>query len=591
MDGVAERYRFGPYCLDPVRRFLTRGDQPVPLPPKALDLLLTFVQNSGTVLDKDELMKTLWPGTAVEAGNLSQTVFMLRKALGERPDEHRYVVTIPGVGYQFAAPVERDVDAPERDVVRESIGVAGDRAIRSIAVLPFIELAPGGDEYLELGLTDALITKLGSVRQVAVRPTTAVLKYRGLRLEGNNQMNAARELRVDAVVNGTIQRSDDRIRVGVHVHRVSDGATLWAGRIDEKLTDLFTVEDSVADQVTRALTLALSEEERQGLARRHTVNTQAYHAYLKGRFFWNKRTEEGLKKGIARFEQAIALDPTYAAAYVGVADCYNLLSAYGALAPGQGYPRARAAALKALEIDEGFAEAHTSLAYATLHYYGDWTSAGREFRRALELNPNYATAHQWYAGYLAALGRFSESIAEVEHALDLDPLSMAISADVGWLLFFARQHERAVDQLLRTIEMDPNFALAHWLLGLNYEQQGRFDEARAQFETASALSQEMPFALASLAHVLAQSDRRAAAAILETLIRLSERRYISAHSIATIHAGLGKHAEALDWLEKACEERSNWVTYLHVDPRFDNLRSDPRFQAIVRRVGPPTTGS
>lgn len=588
-DAATQLYRFESYCIDPVRRFLTRDDEPVPLPAKAFDLLLVLVQNQGSVLDKAELMQAVWPGTVVEDGNLSQTIFVLRKALGERPNEHRFIVTIPGVGYQFVAPVEREGAPREHDPVRSGpSSTAAENVVRAIAVMPFIDLGPpGGDEYLGLALTDAVITRLGGVRQVVVRPTTAVLKYRGVRLEGRDQMAAARDLRVDAVVNGTIQRSGERIRVGVHILRVKDGATLWAGRLDENLTDLFTVEDSIAEQVTRALTLALSDEERQGLARRRAVNTEAYHAYLRGRFFWNKRTEEGLKKAITCFEDAIARDPDHAAAHAGIADCYSLLSAYEAIAPKDGYPRARAAALRAIEVDEGLAEAHTALAYATLHFYGDWSSARREFHRAIELNPNYATAHQWYAGYLAALGRFPDSLLEVEHALRLDPLSLVINADVGWLLFFARNYERAIAQLLKTVDLDPNFALAHWLLGLNYEQQGKFDEARASFETVMALSKDTPFVLASLAHVLARSDKRAAAAaILETLVRLGERHYVSAHSIATIYAGLGEREPALEWLNRACEERSNWVTYLQVDPRFDDLRDEPEFQAIVRRVGP-----
>lgn len=582
MSPESEHYRFGPYCLDSVRRVLKRGDETIPLPAKAFDLLLALVQSQGAVVGKGELINAVWPGTVVEEGNLSQTVFMLRKALGERPSEHHYVVTIPGVGYQFVARVERGRGpcAPQAS--------ASDTGIRAIAVLPFIDLGPtGGDEYLELGLTDVVIAKIGSVRKVAVRPTTAVLKYRGVRLEGRDQMVAARELRVDAVVTGTIQRSGDRIRVGVHVLRVSDGATLWAGRFDEKLTDLFGVEDSISEQVTSALTLALNDDERRELARRRTVDSHAYHAYLKGRFFWNRRTEEGLKKAIVYFEQAIASDPGLAAAHAGIADCFSLLAAYQTIAPKDGYPRARAAALRALGIDEGLSEAHTSLAYATLHFYGDWATAQREFHRALELNPNYATAHQWYAGYLAALGRFADSLDEIELALRLDPLSLVINADVGWLLFFAREHERAIDQLLKTVELDSNFALAHWLLGLNYEQLGEFDEARKSFETVIALSKDTPLVLASLAHVLARSDKRdAAAAILKTLIGLSKRRYVSAHSIATAYAGLREHDAALDWLARACDERSNWVTYLHVDPRFDDLRSDSRFHEIVNRVGP-----
>jgi tetratricopeptide (TPR) repeat protein len=456
-------------------------------------------------------------------------------------------------------------------------------------VLPFASLGAGaGEEYLELGITDALITKLGSVRGVTVRPTTAVLKYHKHRAD---PLVAASELAVDVILNGTIQRSGDRIRVGVHVISGHDGAMRWAGHFDEKLTDLFAVEDSIADQVTRALTLTLTEEERRRLSRRNTENTHAYHAFLKGRFFWNKRTEEGLRKGIAQFDEAIGHDPEYALAYAGLADSYNLLCAYGALPPQEGFPRARQAAERALELDEHLAEAHTSLAYATLHFYWDWALAEREFLRALTLNANYATAHQWYGGYLAARGRFDESLAEIEQAHRIDPVSLMINADIGWLSFFARQHDRAIEQLRKTLEMDPNFALAYWLLGLNKEQKGQLEEATADFRKAVSLSEDIPFALASLGHVLGRSGKRdEAAAALEELLRLSARRYVSPHSIATVYIGLGQSTEALEWLNRAADERSNWIIFLNVDPVFDPLRDDPRFRNITDRLETETTG-
>src|SRR5262245_24720467 len=354
-------YRFGPFRLDPVRRLLSKGDTPVALPSKALDLLLALVQHGGTAMHKSELLRMVWADARVEEGNLSQTVFVLRKALGERPNEHRYVVTIPGIGYRFVATVTWDRTADADDAARgAAAGGGGSRRLLSLAVLPFTSLGgAAGEEYLELGITDALITKLGSVRGATVRPTTAVLKYHERR---GDPLVAASELAVDVVVNGTIQRSADRVRVAVHVISGHDGAMLWAGHFDEKLTDLFAVEDSIADQVTRALTITLPEEERQRLSRRHTQNRQAYHAYLKGRFCWNKRTEDGLRRGIAQFDEAIAHDPDYALAHAGLADTYNLLCAYGALPPQEGYPRARRAAERALELDERLAEAHTSLA-------------------------------------------------------------------------------------------------------------------------------------------------------------------------------------------------------------------------------------
>jgi len=579
-------YRFGPFRLDPVRRLLTKIDEPVPLPSKAFDLLLVLVQHSGAALHKAELLRRVWPDARVEEGNLSQTVFVLRKALGERPNEHRYVVTIPGFGYRFVTPVTWDRGSGLEDLRTRkdprAIGAAG--ALLSLAVLPFTTLGlAAGEEYIGLGITDALITKLGSVRGVTVRPTTAVLRYQE---RPPDPLAAASELNVDVVLNGTIQRSAGRIRVAVHVIRVDDGAMLWAGHFDEKLTDLFAVEDSIADQVARALTLTLTEEERQRLARRNTQNTDAYHAFLKGRFFWNKRTEDGLRKGITQFEEAIAHDPDFALAYAGIADCYNLLCGYGALPPREGYPRARQAAERALELDERLAEAHTSLAYATLHFYWDWAAAEREFLRALSLNPNYPTAHQWYGSYLAALGRFQEAIAEIDHALNLDPLSLMINADRGWLLFFARQHDRAIEQLRKTIEMDPNFPLAHWLLGINKEQTGGIEDAISELRKAASLSEAIPFALASLGHALARSGKQEdARAVLEQLSELSARRYVSPYSMATVHIGLGQVNQAIEWLDRAADERSNWMIFLNVDPIFDPIRTEPGCRRIAQRIG------
>lgn len=578
-------YRFGPFCLDPLRRVLTNGDRPVPLASKAFDLLLVLIQHTSVALSKAELLEKVWPDTRVEEGSLSQTMFVLRKALGERPNEHRYIVTIPGLGYRFVAPVVRERRDPGADPFHSpkySSVVGG--GPRSLAVLPFTGLrTAAGDEYIELGITDALITKLSLVRQLTVRPTTAVLKYH---LKGLDPLAVAGELAVDIVIQGTVQRSGERLRVAIHILRVDDGLTLWAGSFEEKLIDLFAVEDSIANQVTGALTLTLSEEDRQSLERRHTENTEAYHAYLKGRFFWNKRTEEALRRGIAWFGEAINRDPRYAAAHVGLADCYNLLSAYGALPPGEGYPLARASAERALAIDDQLAEGHASLAYAHMHFYWDWAAAEREFQRALMLNPNYAPAHQWYASYLAAFGRFQASIAQIEHALRLDPLSLMINVDLAWLCFYARQYDRAIEQLTRTIEMEPNFALAYWLLGLNYEQKGLLEQATAELRTAVALSNEIPFALASLGHVLGKSGKHDdARSLLDLLGQLSKRRYVSPHSIATVHAGLNQKSKAIDWLNSACDERSNWVIFLNVDPVFDSLRPNARFQAVLRRVG------
>ena len=511
-------------------------------------------------------------------------MFVLRKALRERPKEHRYVVTIPGVGYRFVAPVTREragrTSANPKDRQEAGSGpVAGPHAV---AVLPFTGLGSvAGEKHIELGITDAIITKLSSFRQISVRPINAVLRF-----QGQDPVAAATELGVDIVLHGTIQQADSRLRIAVHMISAEDGVTLWTHVLDEKMVELFAVEDSIAEQVTRAVLQTLSDDDRQRQQHRHTERPEAYQTYLTGRFFWNKRTEAGLRTAIARFEEAIKHDPQFAAAHVGLADCYNLLSAYGSLSPREGFPLARAAAEQALRIDARLSEAHSSLAYATLHFNWDWDTAGQEFRLAINLNPNDATAHQWYAAYQAALGRFALSIAEIQQALRLEPLSLMINADLGWLLFYARHYDRAIEQLRRTIEMEPNFALSHWLLGLNYQQTGRLEEAMAEFRWAVMVSPDAPFALASLGHILGRTGKRKeAAAVLAQLKALSKHRYVSPHSLATVYVGLNQKAEAIAWLNKACDERCNWVAFLNVDPVFDSLRTDRRLKAVLGRVG------
>ena len=430
-------YRFGPFELDAAKRLLLREGEPVPLTPKVFDTLLVLVENSGQVLEKDELMKKLWPDAVVEENNLNQCISTLRKALQESAGEHRYIVTIPGRGYQFVASVtEPPVDeagptAPSGVVdhrwrltrnawivsvlAAASVMVMGylwravwpgrtarEARVRSIAVLPFKSLGLlEGDEYLGLGLADALITRLGNVPGTLVRPTSSVVRYTDPSLD---PVAAGRQLKVDSVLDGKIQRSGDRIRLTVQLLRVDDGAPLWADRFDESFTDIFSVQDSISEQVTRALLLRLTAPEKQRVTRRYTANAEAYRAYLKGRYYWSKSTPEGLDKAIEAFQQAIEIDPNYALAYAGLADCYVFGSGLGRPLRER-VPKARAAIEKALKIDDGLAEAYAPQAYIKLSYDWDWEGAERDFKRAIDLNPSYATARQWYAECLSFQGR------------------------------------------------------------------------------------------------------------------------------------------------------------------------------------------
>ena len=561
----------------------------MPLKPKVFDLLLLLAQNSGHVLEKDEVMREVWPGTFVEEGNLAVSISALRKALGEGHNEHPYIETVRQHGYRFITGVREVWDETARlrqkDGENFAAGVKPETGVKSIAVLPFKPIGTQACEeaYIGLGMADALITKLSNLRQITLRPTSAVRKY----ADGvQDPVAAGRELRVSSVLDGSIQRSGNGIRVTVQLVNVDDGASLWAEKFDETFTNIFTVEDSISERVARALTLKLTERERRQLRKRYTENTEAYQAYLKGCYFLSKRTEEGFSKSIEYFEQAIGIDPGYALAYAGLADYYQLLTSFNLLAPKEAVSKVKGAALKALELDDTLAEAHTSLAHLKAFHEWDWSDAEREFKRAIELSPNYPIAHQWYSIYLRVWGRFDESLAEIRKAQELDPLSPSINTSVGALFYFSRQYDRAIKQLLSAVELDPSFNMAYFYLGWTYEQIGMYREAIEAFQKALSLSGTFPEFQAGLGHAYAASGRRSEAKeVFNRLKELSERRYVSPYDIALIHTGLGETDQALHWLEKAYAQRCVELALLKVDQRLDGLRPDSRFTDLLRRVG------
>jgi len=366
---------------------------------------------------------------------------------------------------------------------------------------------------------------------------------------------------------------------------VRNNRQLWGEQYNRKLTDLLGVQDEIAREITEKLRPHLNGEEKKRLGKRPTENPEAYQAYLVGRFHWNKRTEEGLKKAIEHFEQARAKDPAYALAYAGLADCYALLGDYSYLPPKEAFPKAKAAAARALELDETLAEAHTSLAFVKVQYDWDWPGAEEEYRRALALNPNYATAHQWYSEYLTAMGRHDEALAEIRRAQELDPLSLIIHAVEGRALYFARRYDEAIAQCRQTLAMDPNFGVAYLFLGRACVQAGKHEEAVAAFQKAHELSGGAAV-LAELGHAYAAAGKRAEAqAVLDELEGLRTKGYVTASRMALLAAALGEKEEALAWLDRAYEERSDAIVFLKVEPRYDGLRPEPRFQDLMRRVG------
>lgn len=640
-------YEFGPFRIDSVKRQLLREGEPITLTSKSFDTLLALVEHRGQVVNKDELMKRLWPDTVIEENNLTQQISMLRKALGERAGEHRFVVTVPGRGYSFVAEVrevcgdesaliveqhtrsritvdiedehEKELPVREENVKyipaalpahrrrwRQRTAILSGLAIlfalvvslalwsafhnplpekkaeikRSIAVLPFKSLDndPAND-YLGTGMTDTLIAKLSNIREINVRPTSSVIKYAGQRQDA---LAIGNELGVDSVLEGTIQKAGDRVRVTVQLINVQDRIPLWAQSFDEKLTDIFSVQDAISSQVAGAMLVKLNGDEQKQLRKHETENIEAYQEYLRGRYFWNKRDGDGLKKSLEYFQHAITLDSNYGRAYAGLADAYTIIANYHIkpYSTEETFQLARATAIKALSVDDTLAEAHTSLAFIKAYYEHDNPGAELEFKRAIELNPNYATAHHWYSEYLIMDGREEESMAEIRRAQELDPLSPVINTTMGERLFFARRYDEAITYSRKTVEIAPDFAPAYYTLGLALEQKGEYREATATLRRAAEITRLNPaMMLSALGHIYAVTgQKQEARKILSELLAQEEP---SPYEIAVVYSVLGEREQAINWLEKLKHKASAYRMVLTHDPRLDELRSDPRFQGLL----------
>jgi TolB-like protein/tetratricopeptide (TPR) repeat protein len=457
---------------------------------------------------------------------------------------------------------------------------------KSIAVLPFDNLSRDPDNaYFTEGVQDEILTRLAKVADLKVISRTSTQQFKSA---PEDLPRIAKQLGVAHVLEGSVQRANDQIRVNVQLINALTDAHLWAETFDRKLTDIFGVESEIAKTIADTLQAKLSGSEKHAIAARPTENTEAHQLYLKGRFFWNKRTGKDLKKSIDYFQQAITVDPNYALAYAGVADAYVFLPGYTAGTPQDCYPKAMAAAKKALELDDTLAEAHTALALAIWYYDFDFSQANREFQRAIELNPNYATAHQQYGNNtLSALGRFDDAIAEGKRAVELDPLSLVINSDLGVDYFFARRYDEAIAQLHKTLEMDPGYYFAHVMLAQTLEMKSAPDAAIAEYQKARALNDD-PSVLGMLGRAYGLSGNRTEAEkILNQLRELSTQRYVAAYSFALVYLGLGDKEEALRWLEQSYQDRAGSdVGWIRVDPLVNPLRDDPRFEALAEKIIP-----
>ena len=631
--------RFGTYEISFLSGELRKAGTKIRVQPQPLKLLEILLEYPGQVVTREELRTQVWPNESF--GDFDQAVNVaiakLRSALGDSAENPRYIETLPKRGYRFIANVtivDADVNTRRQESgAADLAGTApayqsqtvqlagasrhqlwprhriivslalllslsilgiwlfrspGDRpaSIRSLAVLPLENLSgDASEDYFADGMTDEVITDLAQISALRVISRTSVMVYKGAR---KPLPEIARELNVDAVVEGTVLRSGERVRITAQLIQASTDKHLWADTYEGNVRDTLVLQKKVAQAIAERIRIELTPEEQAGLRRLKVVDPEAYEDYLKGKYFWNKRTGDGLRRAIDYFDQAIAKDPTYAPAYSGLADSYALAGdwQFGVMTTKEAMPRAKAAAMKALELDNSLGEAHTSLAFCLEGFDWDWEAADREFRRAIELNPGYATAHHWYAWHLSLLGENAQALAEMRKAENLDPLSLIINADLAELQLIAHAPDESIEQSRKTIDMDPSFAFAHNQLGQAYLAKHMFGEAIAELQKAIQLSGDSPTCIANLARAYAVAGRKGEATeLLDDLKKRSAHGYPYTSELAVVYAALGDKDQAMGWLDKGYEERFNPGVLLR--PGFDPLRADPRFQNLVRRIGLP----
>jgi TolB-like protein/DNA-binding winged helix-turn-helix (wHTH) protein/Flp pilus assembly protein TadD len=639
-----KRYILGEYEIGAEGRLLSRDGEPVHITNRPFQVLLYLIERRDRVVTRQELLDRFWDGKDVYDDTLRKCIGAIRKALGDRLSGPRFIETYYGEGYRYIGPleeatvqgvssvtevektrgvritIEEEVSDPApamqntgaasavaarrfsgRAIVMLAIagvailatGVAlyrsqvassakGSTPVTSIAVLPLKNLPDDpSNEYLSEGLTESLITALSRIDGLKVISRSSAFAFKGRAID---LQEVASRLDVGAVLEGSIHRSGDRVRVEVRLVSAENGRVIWASdTYDRSLQDIFILQDDITRGVITGMSLRLGAEGEPRLAKQ-TSSPEAYEAYLKGRYYWNKRTAEGLKRAIEHFERATRLDHGYALAYCGLADCYNLGVWYIPIPASEAVPKLREAAAKAIELDDQLAEAH--IAMSNVHSFEwRWREAEESQRRAIELNPGYATAHHWYALNLALLGRFDVAIAEIKRARELDPLSLVINTDLGWILYLSRRYDEAIEQYRKALELDPQFSLAHFDLALAYSQKGMHEEAAAEMLRASDRGSDY---LGGLGYVYARAGRRdEALKALEQLKQLSKRVYAPPYHFAWIYTGLGEKDRALAMLEKVYEEHTQHVVDLKVHPMFDDLRPDPRYQDLLRRIALP----
>jgi len=619
-------YKFGQFELDLQSYELKRDGEPLRLEKIPMELLIFLVEHHGQLVTREQIIERLW-GKHIfldtEQG-VNTAIRKIRQVLLDEPEKPQFLQTVVGKGYRFVSnvtakgnqspPSREDLPPPHgpqmtrnrtRDLwligpvsVLLLLGVVLwavwyriapatkpriTTSFHSIAVLPLENLS--GDpsqEYFADGITDALINQLAKLHGLRVISRTSIMQYKSLR---KPLPDIARDLSVDAVVEGSVSRSGNRVRVTAQLVDAHADRHLWAEEYDRDLREILSLQSELARDIAEKVRANISSEEQLFMARAGTVEPAAYESYLRGRSFWNQRTPAGLKQSIIHFQHAIELDPRYAEAYSGLADAYTALGYTSYWAPKDSFPKAREFANKALQIDPSLAEARASLAYVKLYYDWDWRGAEEEFKRAIAVNPNYATAHHWYSVLLTARGRHDEALSEIGRAHELDPLSVPINSDIGFELYYARRYEEAISHLRSVLQTSPKFPLAHLWLGRAYEQKGMYPEAITEFEQAGTALKDWPVIIAAAGHAYGRWGHKSdATAALRQMNELTREEYVTPYGIALIFAGMNDKEHAIQWLQNAYEDRSHWLVWLNLDPRFDNVRTDPRFQELLQRM-------
>jgi TolB-like protein/DNA-binding winged helix-turn-helix (wHTH) protein/Tfp pilus assembly protein PilF len=631
-------YEFGPFRLDAREFVLLRDGQNIALTPKVFETLLVLVENSGHIVDKNEFYKRVWQDAFVEETNLTKNISILRKILGEDDPEIFFIETVPKRGYRFVAPVTRsgseksetgagsssvDVPAISAEIGAEPAESSVEHAapknwlhdrrvfvvltaifiiviavvaatyrysdaaglpIDSVAVLPFVNISGDSNtEYLSDGISEALINSLTQIQQLRVAARHSAFRYKGKEID---PQAVGKELNVRAVLMGRVRQSDDTLNIQMDLIDVTTGAQLWGKEYERKISEVLALKQEIAREITENLRLQLSREEQRQLVKRDTTNAEAYQLYLKGRFFWNKYTEEGFRKSIEYFKEAVEKDPSYALAYSGLADSYSLLGEQAHAPPKDTFPLARTYAEKALLLDETLADAHISLGIVKLFFDWDWPGVDIELRRAKELDPTNPQVYHFYGHYLQIVGRSDEAIPETIRAVNLEPTSLILNAELGWAYYCARRYDQAIERDRKTLELDPSFVYASWVIAQSYAQTGQYNEAAAELKRAGAIDPNWAYIAAELAYASASSgERPEAERILRQLTERSKKEYIDSILIAYVYVGLGQKDQAFVWLEKAHQERSGLMPWLKGEPKWDPLREDERFTELLLRMG------